>query len=105
MDQDHGFSRTLGFRINNLAYSTDVVELPEESFEMLKGIDTWIVGALWEEPHSTHAHVEKVLSWAERVKPRRLILTHLSHRIDYDNVSAKLPEFAKLAYDGMRVSV
>ncbi|MGY8998838.1 MAG: MBL fold metallo-hydrolase [Rhodospirillales bacterium] len=105
MDQDHGFSRTLGFRINNLAYSTDVVELPEESFEMLKGVDTWIVGALWEEPHSTHAHVEKVLSWAERVKPRRLILTHLSHRIDYDNVSAKLPEFAKLAYDGMRVSV
>ena len=101
MDQDHGFMRTLGYRINQFAYSTDVVELPEESFKTLKGIDTWMVGALWEEPHITHAHVDKVISWAERVEPNRLILTHLSHRIDYETVSKRLPEFAELAYDGM----
>ncbi len=105
LDQDHGFMRTLGFRLNNFAYSTDVVEMPDETFEALKGIDTWIVGALWEKPHSTHAHVAKVLEWAERVEPRKLILTHLSHHIDYDSVSEKLPDFAELAYDGMVISV
>ncbi len=105
MEQDHGYSHTLGFRLNDFAYSTDVVEMPDESFEKLKGVDTWMVGALWEEPHITHAHVDKVLEWAERVKPRKLILTHLSHRIDYATVSHRLPDFAKLAYDGMIVEV
>jgi phosphoribosyl 1,2-cyclic phosphate phosphodiesterase len=95
----------LGYRINNFAYSTDVVNLPEESFEILKGISTWMVGALWEEPHITHAHVNKVLDWAKRVKPNRLILTHLSHRIDYERVTKTLPDFAELAYDGMVLDV
>ena len=105
IDQDHGFVRTLGYRIDNFAYSTDVVDIPEESFEILEGIDTWMVGALWEEPHATHAHVDKVLHWAERVKPKKLILTHLSHRIDYESVSKKLPDFAELAYDGMLLNI
>jgi len=105
MDQDHGFMRTLGYRINQFAYSTDVVELPEKSFEILEGIDTWMVGALWKEPHITHAHVEKVIQWAGRVEPKRLILTHLSHKIDYETVSKDLPKFAELAYDGMTISI
>ena len=105
MDQDHGFMRTLGYRIDNFAYSTDVVDLPEASFEMLKGVDTWMVGALWEDPHITHAHVSKVIDWAERVEPKRLILTHLSHRIDYESLSKRLPKFAELAYDGMIINV
>ena len=102
MDQDHGFTHSLGFRFDNFVYSTDVVEIPDESFAALQGIDTWLVGALWDqEPHMTHAHVDKVLEWGERVNPRRLILTHLSHRIDFDVVSARLPDYAELAYDGM----
>jgi phosphoribosyl 1,2-cyclic phosphate phosphodiesterase len=105
MDQDHGFMRTLGFRINKFAYSTDVVELPDESFKMLCGIDTWMVGALFEEPHKTHAHIKKVIQWANRVKPNRVILTHLSHKIDYANVTKRLPKFAELAYDGMIINI
>ena len=72
---------------------------------MLNGVNTWIVGALWEDPHITHAHVSKVLDWAERVEPKRLILTHLSHRIDYESLSKRLPKFAELAYDGMIINV
>ena len=53
----------------------------------------------------THAHVNKVIHWAERVEPNRLILTHLSHRIDYETVSKRLPEFAELAYDGMIIEL
>jgi len=105
MDQDHGFMRTLGYRINNFAYSTDVVEMPSETFQALKGVHTWMVGALWEEPHTTHAHIQKVLDWSERVEPDRLILTHLSHRVDYNSLSNRLPKFACLAYDGMTFTV
>ena len=64
-----------------------------------------MVGALWENPHPTHAHIQKVLYWADRVEPKRLILTHLSHLIDYETVSKNLPSFATLAYDGMKLDI
>jgi phosphoribosyl 1,2-cyclic phosphate phosphodiesterase len=38
-DQDHGISRSIGYRFGQFAYSTDVVDLPEESFAALAGIE------------------------------------------------------------------
>ena len=45
-DQDHGGMRSLGYRIGGLAYSSDVVELPEDSFDALADLEVWIVDAL-----------------------------------------------------------
>ena len=36
-DQDHGFMRTIGYRLGAMAYSTDVVELPEIGIPGLGG--------------------------------------------------------------------
>ncbi|MBV5334011.1 MBL fold metallo-hydrolase, partial [bacterium] len=41
--QDHGYINTLGFRIGNFAYSTDVVRLDDDAFAALEGLDLWIV--------------------------------------------------------------
>jgi len=102
--QDHGIMGTLGFRFGDaVAYSTDVVELDEAAFEILAGVHTWIVGCLGWTAHPTHAHVGKVLKWAERVGPDRLILTHLGLGLDYDTLRAALPEGAEPAYDGMEI--
>ncbi|MDA8230104.1 MAG: MBL fold metallo-hydrolase [Magnetospirillum sp.] len=100
-DQDHGYGRTVGLRFGPIAYSTDVVAMPDESFAALAGIDTWIVGCLVDYPHMTHAHVDKVLEWAERVKPRRTVLTHMGPRLDYDALKARLPAHVEPGYDGM----
>lgn len=100
-DQDHGYSRTLGLRFGDFAYSTDVVELPEESFAALRGIDTWVIGCLVDYPHATHAHVAKVLAWVERVKPRMAVLTHMGPRLDYRSLCDSLPPGVVPAYDGM----
>jgi len=59
--QDHGSVNSLGFRFGPIAYSSDVVALPEESFEVLKGVDVWIVDALQHKPHGTHAHLDLAL--------------------------------------------
>ena len=59
--QDHGFSKTLGFRIGGFAYSTDVIELDDAAFAALAGIELWIVDCLRREPHPTHGHLEKTL--------------------------------------------
>ncbi|HQS83440.1 MAG: hypothetical protein B7Y25_00770 [Alphaproteobacteria bacterium 16-39-46] len=100
-EQDHGFEISLGFRVQNFAYSTDVVQLNDQAFEALKGIDTWVVDCLRYEPNLTHAHLSLALSWIERVQPRRAILTHLNFEMDYEELSKKLPAHVEVAYDGM----
>ena len=100
-DQDHGYCRTVGFRFGALAYTTDAVNLPEESFATLAGVDTWIVGCLSYNPHPTHAHLDRVLEWISRVAPRRAILTHMTPSMDYQTLCNRLPSHIRPAYDGM----
>ncbi|MCR6632154.1 MAG: MBL fold metallo-hydrolase [Magnetospirillum sp.] len=104
-DQDHGFCHTLGFRFGDFAYSTDVVELPEASFEALAGVRTWVVGCLTFDPHPTHAHLDKVLAWVDRLKPERAYLTHMTPSLDYDSLVSRLPAHVAPAYDGLVLSV
>lgn len=99
--QDHGYCNSLGFRFGPIAYSTDVVNLPDHAFDMLEGVDTWIVGTLVDTPHTTHAHVDKALEWFERVKPKRGILTHISVFMDHASLAARLPAGVEPAYDGL----
>jgi phosphoribosyl 1,2-cyclic phosphate phosphodiesterase len=103
--QDHGYSRTLGLRFGPLAYSTDVVGLDEAAFDVLEGVDTWIVDCLREEPHPTHSHLAQTLSWIDRVRPRRAILTHMNTLLDYEALRAKLPLGIEPGYDGMVLEI
>jgi phosphoribosyl 1,2-cyclic phosphate phosphodiesterase len=104
-DQDHGSMRTLGYRFGSVAYSSDVVDLPEASFAALEGLEVWIVDALRYTPHPTHAHVDKTLAWIERVRPRRAILTNLHIDLDYAELSRRLPPNVEPAYDGLTFDV
>ena len=99
--QDHGFSTTLGFRIADMAYSTDVVELDEAAFAALAGVELWIVDCLRYEPHPTHSHLAKTLAWIARVKPRRAVLTHMDVPLDYATLRRELPAGVEPAYDGL----
>ena len=101
-DQDHGFSRTLGLRISDFAYSTDLVDLPEQSFKYLSGLHTWVIGVFSYQAHPTHVHLQKALKWIERISPKRAILTHLSPELDFEELNRKLPENVEPAFDGLR---
>src|SRR5436309_2429692 len=101
--QDHGDIQALGFRFGALAYSADLHDLPQASFEALDGLDTWIVDALRYHPHPSHFSVADALSWIERVKPRRAILTNMHTDLDYEVLRQSLPPHVEPAYDGMRV--
>lgn len=104
-DQDHGYCRTLGLRFGNLAYSTDVVDLPEESFKTLEGVETWIIGCLVDYPHQTHAHVAKALDWIARVQPKHAYITHMGSRLDYEAVRREVPAHVMPAHDGLVIEV
>ncbi|WP_428409337.1 MBL fold metallo-hydrolase [Hyphococcus sp.] len=101
--QYHGGVNSLGFRFGDIAYSSDVVGLPEESFAVLSGVKAWIVDALQYRPHKTHAHLDLALEWLERVRPGRGILTNLHVHMDYRTLAEKLPEWVEPAFDGMIV--
>jgi len=105
--QDHGpGGETLGLRFGKAAYSTDVARLPEAAFDILAGVDLWIVDCLRHgPPHPTHANYEQALSWIERVKPRRAVLTHLSHHMDYRRLTGLCPPGVEPAYDGMVIEL
>lgn len=99
--QNHGSVHSLGFRFGDFAYSTDVKELDENAFEVLKGVKIWIVDAVREEPHHTHAHLSQTLEWIARVQPERAYLTHMNHMMDYATLMEKLPPGVWPAYDGL----
>lgn len=101
-DQDHGEVRSVGYRFGPIAYSSDVLELPESAFASLTGLKLWIVDALRWTPHPTHAHVDKALAWIRRVQPERAVLTNLHIDLDYATLAAELPAGVEPAYDGWR---
>lgn len=100
LEQDHGFSKSLGFRVGDVAYSNDLVNMPEPTFDALDGLKLWIVDALRDTPHPTHAHVGKALEWIERLKPARSVLTNMHIDLDYRALKARLPLGVEPAYDG-----
>ena len=94
-----------GFRFGPVAYSSDVVNLDEDAFAALAGVECWIVDALRYTPHPTHAHVDKALGWIERVRPKRAVLTNLHIDLDYQTLRNSLPDCVEPAFDGMVIEV
>ena len=103
--QGHGYTSSIGYRFDNIAYSTDVVDLDEAAFQILKGVDVWIVDCIAMDPRPTHSHLAKTLEWIERVQPRQAYLTHMSHYIDYESIMKALPPHVEAAYDGLVIKI
>ncbi len=100
-EQMHGNGISLGYRFGNIAYSTDLNNMPEAAFEVLNGVKIWVVDALRYEPHPTHSHLKQTLEWIERVKPELAVLTHMTWDMDYETLKRELPDGVTPAYDGM----
>lgn len=99
--QDHGFIASLGVRCGSFGYANDVVRLPDETLTRLEGLALFVVDALREKPHPTHAHVALALEWIERLKPAQAVLTNLHIDLDYAALAATLPAGVVPAYDGL----
>jgi len=97
-EQMHGNIISLGYRIGNLAYSSDLHDLPEKSISILQGLDIWIVDALRYRPHPSHFNVEDALAWIDRIKPKQAVLTNMHVDIDYQALSNELPQGIEPAY-------
>ena len=99
--QYHGSINSVGYRIGNFAYSTDVKYMDKKGLELLKVIETWILECTTNKETPVHVTLEQALEWIKYIHPKRAYLTHLGCEWDYDELSKKLPKNVKPVYDGM----
>jgi len=104
--QDHGFSNiTMGLNFGDVVYSTDLVEIPEDSKQYIRGAKLWVLGVLSDMPYATHVHLDKALAWIDELKPQRTVITHMSNALDYERLLTLLPVGVTAGFDGLVVEV
>lgn len=103
----HGSLPILGYRIDKrIAYITDMLTMPDESYECLKDIDILIVNALRIQPHASHQTISEAITTAERINARMTYFVHMSHQAGlHRELEKQLPEGIHLAYDGMVLDI
>lgn len=101
----HGRMPVLGFRFGSFAYLTDCNRIADRAWALVAGVETLVVDALRDRPHSTHFSVAEALDVIARIGPRRAYLTHMCHDLGHAATSARLPRGVELAYDGLVLDV
>ena len=104
-EQEHGDIISLGFRIGDLAYCSDVSALDERILPRLEDLEVWIVDALQYRPHRSHFSLEQTLEWIGKLKPKRAVLTHMHTPMDYQTVMDETPDHVVPAFDGMSIDL
>ncbi len=102
---EHGPDIIYGYRAGNFAYLTDCSAIPKASERLLRGLRVLIIDGLRYRPHPTHFTIEEALAAAERLKPERTCLTHMSHEVEYEAGNRALPPGVELAWDGLVIEI
>jgi phosphoribosyl 1,2-cyclic phosphate phosphodiesterase len=101
----HGRGQIFGYRIGNLAYMTDVSEIPESSFALLENLDLVLLDCLREKSHPTHINIEQSLAYIGRIKAKQSYMIHMTHELEYASLSKKLPKDVFVGFDGLKLQV
>jgi phosphoribosyl 1,2-cyclic phosphate phosphodiesterase len=102
IEQVHGPITSLGVRVGNVAYCSDVSEFPNASIDKLQGLDTLIIDATLLTPHFSHFSLDQAVEWAQTLGAKQAYTTHMHVPLDYDDVMARTPDNIAPAYDGMQ---
>lgn len=109
VDQPHGdiFSTGFLFEMSGLSagYSTDFHDVTADMIDLFQGVGIWVVDALRDRPHPTHAHLAQTLAAIDRVRPGRAILTHMDTSMDYRSLARRLPPGVEPGYDGLTITL
>ncbi len=102
----HGNLPILGYRIEGLAYLTDVKYLEVNELQKLQNLEVLIINALRIEEHPAHLNLKEALEIVTLLQPKKTYFTHISHRLGFhEEISKQLPENVYLSYDGLNVEI
>lgn len=101
----HGKLPILGYRIGGcLGYVTDMLTMPEESYEQLMGVEVLVMNALRVKPHNTHQSISEAMAAAKRIGAKETYFVHMSHHAGlHAEISRQLPPNMHFAYDGQEI--
>jgi phosphoribosyl 1,2-cyclic phosphate phosphodiesterase len=85
-----------------VAYCNDCKRLPETTLSACGDLSLFIVDALRDTLHPSHANVAQALEWIKRLGPKEAILTNMHIDLDYQELRARLPEGVVPAFDGLQ---
>ena len=101
LELQHGPGMVLGYRFGPLAYLTDCNLIPPRSWALLHNLRVLIIDGLRYRAHASHFTIPQAIEVGRKLGAERVILTHLSHDVDYDVHGRDLPEGVEFAYDGL----
>ncbi|MDI6401874.1 MBL fold metallo-hydrolase [Balneolaceae bacterium ANBcel3] len=102
----HGTMDVLGFRLNDLSYVTDVSFIPEETKKLIQGSKLLVLSGLrWSPEHPTHYTIPQAIEVARTLDVEQTYLIHISPFVYHQDISKKMPEDVKLAYDQLSVTI
>lgn len=100
----HGRLPILGYRIGNMAYITDMLTMPDDSYEQLADLDVLVVNALRAALHPTHQNLAQALDTAKRIGAKETYFIHMSHHMGLHADAVKeLPLYVHLSFDGLEI--
>jgi phosphoribosyl 1,2-cyclic phosphate phosphodiesterase len=103
---DHGKVKSNCFIINKkLAYISDISDISNKDFKYFKNLKYLIIDCLWYNFHPSHFNLETSLSFINKFKPSKAILTNLSPVLDYNELKKLLPKNVMPAYDGLTINL
>ncbi len=94
-----------GFRIGKFAYIMDLKEYNESIFDSLKGVEVLVMSGLRDRPSPAHLTLDEALAFSKKAGAKQTWFSHVSHELDHEEVNRRLPQAARLAYDGLEVSI
>jgi phosphoribosyl 1,2-cyclic phosphate phosphodiesterase len=101
-----GCSGCFGYRFGDTAYIPDVKEIPQETMDLLEGVETLIIDTLRiDKPHSTHLILPEAVEIAQKIGAKKVWFTHLCHGIHYKNDKKILNKNMDFAFDGLKLEV
>ena len=96
----------LGYRFGDIAYCTDMNNIPEEEFAKLQGLEHLVINCVKRGQHISHFSLEEAVAVARKVGARHSWLTHLSHQLPrHEELMKELPEGIQPAYDGLKIEM
>jgi phosphoribosyl 1,2-cyclic phosphate phosphodiesterase len=96
----------LGYRVNDFCYITDANQIPDSTYNKMKGTKVLALNALQREKHISHFNLNEALDVATKVGADQTFLIHTSHRLGlHKQIEKELPNSVALAYDGLTITV
>lgn len=102
----HGKVTVLGYRVNDVAYLTDVKEIPEATKKLIMGAKVMVLSGLrWEPEHPTHMTIPEAAEMADELEIPKTYLIHMNSYVNHEEVNRRLPNHVRLAYDQLTIKI